>query len=607
MLVYRGTAAGAALMAFVSAAGLGAGIVGLVPVLNNILGHRQTLPELAEQINERLAAASLDVRIPASWIASLPDSQFDAVLWIVLGLGVLTILGAAANFLHEFLSLTLATRTIGDIRRAAFHRVLHFPLGVIVQGSGADMVSRILHDTQVLNRGFQMVTSKAVAQSTKGLAAFIAALVINWKLALITSASAPLLYLVIRKLGKRIRRASRASMQSQAKLMQAANEALSSFRVVKAMGAERFEIARFSKLSRDKIREQLKLRTAKALAGPLIEVISIFVLGGLALVAAKAILDGALTSTEFIAALGSLGIAGASLKPLTSVLQDIQIADAAAGRLETIMSAELEDMREHSRDRRPRLPRHARSIEFRGVTLRFPSSERAAVRDVSVFIEHGQTVAVVGPNGSGKTSLLSLLPRLYVPEAGLVLIDGVDISQVSLRSLRAQIGVVPQEPVLFRGTIAENIAYGRTAADRPSREQIQEAARRAHAHEFIMQQPHGYETVVGEQGLTLSGGQRQRLAIARAILRDPAILILDEATSMIDAESEAQIAAAISEFSRRRTCFIVAHRLSTVRNADRILVLDRGRLIDDGRHEELIERCPIYASLTAAQMVGAGA
>jgi subfamily B ATP-binding cassette protein MsbA len=222
---------------------------------------------------------------------------------------------------------------------------------------------------------------------------------------------------------------------------------------------------------------------------------------------------------------------------------------------------------------------------------------------VDLVVRHGERVAVVGPNGSGKSTLLSMVPRLFDPDEGdgAVLIDGRDIREVSIRSLRRQIGVVTQETVLFRGTIRENIAYG---ADDAGDERIIAAARRARAEEFIAAMPGGYDAMVGERGLTLSGGQRQRLAIARAILRDPAILILDEATSMIDADSEAKIAEAIADFTRGRTCLIVAHRLSTVIGADRIVVMDRGRIVDEGRHAELLARCEVYRLIARRQLVG---
>jgi ABC-type multidrug transport system fused ATPase/permease subunit len=335
------------------------------------------------------------------------------------------------------------------------------------------------------------------------------------------------------------------------------------------------------------------------LASPVVEVLSIIALGGLSLLAAKAVIDGKLAFPQFLGAIGALFAAGASLKPLTGLLNDIQGASGAAARIQELMQARPEPGHDSTL---PRLPRHHESIEFRNVTFTYPGAMRPALDRVRLKIVHGQRIAVVGPNGSGKTTLLALVPRLFDPnpDSGGIFIDGQDIRTVSVRSLRRQVGVVTQETVLFRGTIRSNIAYG---AEDFTEDKIIAAARRARAHDFIAALPQGYDTPVGEQGLTLSGGQRQRIAIARAILREPSILILDEATSMVDADSEAKIAEAIAEFSHGRTCLIVAHRLSTVINADRIIVMDAGRVVDDGVHAELMQRCPAYRLIAENQLV----
>jgi ABC-type multidrug transport system fused ATPase/permease subunit len=686
MLRYRGLVVVAVVMAALSAGSLGAGLVGITPILRNILAppasgrslqdmalqwnarqppesrlpieailtvpdkpvlpktlrglardwnqthppHEAIPEETVERLPDEPVAAAANLRqiaadlnrtslvggrIPQEWIEALPTGAFTTVVWLICGLGVLTIFGGTANFLHAFVSLTIIQRTVANIRREAFHRVLRLPLKDVVVGGTSDKVSRIVGDTAILETGFNALISKVLAQVLKGVAAFIAAMVINWKLTIAALIVAPLLYAIIRKLGKRIRRASRSALQSQAGLYGAAVEALQGLRVVKVHTTERYEAGRFHRINKDVMRQMFRVRTARALASPVVEVLSIIVLGGLSLIAVRAIQQGRLTVDSFLLTLASLAAAGASLKPLTGLLNDIQTSSGAAVRIKELLDAQPEPGHDSAL---PRLPRHRESIEFKNLTFTYPGGRVPALNQVNVRIAHGQRIAVVGPNGSGKTTLLALVPRLFDPDPagnghlpatphpapGAVLIDGQDIREYSIRSLRRQIGVVTQETVLFRGTIRANIAYG---ADDATQERIVLAAKRARAHDFIAAMPQGYDTMVGEQGLTLSGGQRQRLAIARAILREPSILILDEATSMIDADSEAKIAEALAEFSVGRTCLIVAHRLSTVIDADRIIVMDAGRIVDDGTHAELMLRCQTYRLIAENQLVKEGA
>ena len=301
----------------------------------------------------------------------------------------------------------------------------------------------------------------------------------------------------------------------------------------------------------------------------------------------------------FMMALIALGAAANSLKPLATINNQINEGRAAAARLFELLAFAAEPTGPDARHDLPLLARHDRSIVFNDVTFRYTRQPQLTLDHLSLTVEHGQTVAIVGPNGSGKTTLVSLVPRLIEPQAGHVLIDGTDIARVRLSSLRRQISVVTQQTVLFEGTIADNIAYGRRFV---SRQKVEAAAKAAFADEFIGQLPDGYDTVLSEQGEGLSGGQRQRIAIARAVLRDPAILILDEATSQIDTESERKINQALRGFRHGRTVFVIAHRLSTIIDADHIVVLDAGRIIDQGSHDQLLTRCRLYQSLTHAQL-----
>lgn len=611
MLRYRRLLLAAVLMAFISAGGLGVGLVGVVPILGTILPGTdpvtklprpsKDLPQIVSgwdaQLRNSGIGSGLGLHIPREWIDALPTGPFTAIVLMISVLGTLTVFGGIANFLHAYLSLTVVQRTITNLRREAFHKVLRLPLKQVVASGPMDVISRIVNDTTTLAGGFTAMLSKALAQLTKGVASLAVAFLVDWRMALTAVPAALVLGLLIRKLGTRIRRASRSALQSQALLYGAASEALQGLRVVKVHATERFEAGRFHRINKEVMRQLNRVRTARALASPLIDVLAIFVVGVLGLVAAKMILDGKLDPGHFLVVLAALAAAGASFKPLSGIWSDVQGSAGAAGRLVELLSLQPEPGHDSTL---PRLPRHKHSIEFRTVTFTYPNASTPSLRDIDLTVSHGETVAVVGPNGSGKTTLLALVPRLFDPQAGQILIDGRDIRDFNIRSLRRQIGVVTQETVLFRGTVRSNIAYG---AENATEERIRQAARKARADGFVSAMSDGFDTTVAEQGLSLSGGQRQRLAIARAILRDPAILILDEATSMIDADSENKIAEAIAEFSAGRTCLIVAHRLSTVLNADRIVVMDQGRIVDTGTHTELLDRCEVYRALAQHQLV----
>lgn len=605
MLRHRSLVVGTLLFSTLSAGGLAAGLMGLSPILRLILEHGKESKENLRSIAESWLSAKGDYLGPlrdvvGSIIGFLPTDPYDGIILIMLGIGVLTIFGAAANFLHQWCSLTLVTRTTAAIRLEVFRHVLHLPLGTVIRRGPAEFVSRVNKDSVELQRGFLALTSKALAQLTKGVAAFLAAIWFDWRLTLVAIVVAPPLVIVLRKFGKRIRRGTRGALLAQEDLLRASNESLQGLRAVKTSTAEREALSRFSRANRKALRDELVVRTARAISGPLVEMLAVFAILVLATIAAKQILDGTLAFERFILTLGALGIAGGAFKPLTGLINDIQAGGAPAERLLEITDLPVEGRRERSL---PNFPRHASALAFEGVSFRYGPDGPQVLREVDLTIRHGETVAIVGPNGCGKTTLLSLIPRLADPSDGRVLLDGIDLRAGNLRSLRSMIGVVTQEAVLIADTIAENIRFGLVNVPR---ERIEEAARRAHADGFITKLGQGYETPVSEMGASLSGGQRQRIAIARAILRNPAILIMDEATSQIDAESEEEINRAIREFASGRTVLIIAHRLSTVLSADRIVVMDAGRIIDCGRHAELLERCDIYRRLARTQLVGEG-
>ncbi len=586
---------GGVLFALVSAGGLGAGLASLGPVLRIILqgGDGASARELLAEYNQ-----SLDwMRIPDGLIDLVPTDPFHAVVMIMVGLAALTLIGALANFLHQFLALEITSRTVAEIRDEVFAHVMVMPLADVQARGAAELVSRINKDSMALQGGILALTSKVVAQVTKGLVAFVVAVWFDWRLTVVALVVTPVLGAVLRAIGRRIRRATRAALEAQEDLLRVSNESIQGVRAVKSSGAEAAARGRFGEANGRVLHEELRVRTARALAGPVVELLAVLVLIGLVIIASWQILDekSGLEFDTFLLTLGALGVAGGSLRPLAGLLTEIQAASAPAERLDELLAIPDEFA---PTEGAPGLAEPTRSLRFREVKFRYPGTEEDVLKGIDLEIRQGEQVAIVGPNGCGKTTLLSLVPRLHDPTAGTVEIDGVDVRGVDLASLRRRIGVVTQETVLFRGSIRENIAFGLEVSD----DRIRAAADLAHASAFIDAMPAGLDTEVAELGSSLSGGQRQRLAIARALLRDPAILIMDEATSQVDAESEDQINAAINDFSEGRTVLVIAHRLSTVLVADRIVVIDQGVVVGEGSHDDLLERCEVYARLARTQL-----
>jgi ABC-type multidrug transport system fused ATPase/permease subunit len=601
MLAYRGTLLAALAAALLSAAGLGVGLLGLVPVLQNIFGTftvngqvqpAKDLPALALALNANIGGI-----IPQAAIDALPQGRFSALLYSMIALGILTVLGATANFFHSFWSQTIAIRTVTDLRHRAFDHAVRLPAATVTTAGPTTILTNVTGDTGQLASGFIILTSKIVGQLPKGLVALGAAFFHDWRLALGAVALGIVLAAVIRKLGTKIRRAGRKGLDAGADLYRTTSEAIANLRVVKTNNAEQRSAQAFQRVVDEVVRQELRVRSARSLSSPLVEALTFVGLGVMVVIVGKAIIDQALDPSEFIGTMVALGIASASLRPLTGVYNDLQLAAAAAVRLRAFFALPQEPGRGPAL---PALPRHTTDIAFNSVTFTYPGAPAPAINNLSLTIKHGQTVAFVGPNGCGKTTLLSLLTRLHNPAAGTITIDGTDIATVNVDSLRQQFGVVTQDVVLFKGTIRWNLAYG---VPRATPEQIVAAAKQARADEFIVTKPGAYDANLGEIGSGLSGGQRQRLAIARAILRDPAILILDEATSMIDADSERKIADALAEFSKGRTCLVVAHRLSTVVHADLIVVMNAGAIEATGTHQELLQTSETYRLIAANQLI----
>jgi subfamily B ATP-binding cassette protein MsbA len=505
--------------------------------------------------------------------------------------------GLGAYF-STYLMTDIGQRVVRDIRDQLFRHILDQSAGFFSRRTSGQLMSRITND---VNQVQQAVSETIGDLLREGLSLVGFAAVLFWldyRLALVCVTSGPVVVYPLVRLGQRVRRTTRRSQEQLEHLSHITAEAFTGHRIVKAFGAEAHEEHRFKDASQQLYRTNLKVTSTLSVLPPLMEFLGGFAIVGLIWYGSRQIGSGALTLGQFTTFIFAAFMMYGPVKKLSRVNTNLQQAIAAAERIFEIL-----DTHSEVRERPEALPLRplTHGIEFRNVTFKYDDGAgKYILRDVSFGVRAGQVIAIVGLSGAGKTTLVNLIPRFYDVTGGSILIDGLDIRDVTLASLRAQIGIVTQETVLFDDTIARNIAYGSPQA---SREEIETAARAAHAHEFIVKLPSRYETRIGERGQRLSGGQRQRLAIARALLKNSPILILDEATSSLDAESEHLLQEALVNLMRNRTAFVIAHRLSTVRRADAIVALERGRVAEIGRHDELLARPgSVYAKLYALQL-----
>jgi subfamily B ATP-binding cassette protein MsbA len=499
------------------------------------------------------------------------------------------------HFGRAYLSQRFAQGLIRRLRQTMYEHLVQQSLAFHRARETGDLQSRVSNDVTVIQRALAIDLAEAASAPITIIIAVGMMLSLEWRLTLLSLACVPAISFAIAHSGERLRRLAREVQRLLGTLNAFLQERLSGVETVQLFGMEQREAANFQGINDQNYRANLRVATVVSVLTPLVELISAF--GMLVLIgfAGYLTIKGPLRLPTLLAFAYIGQRLGSKLGLLGKIWLSAQQAAAAGDRVFEVL--DLHEEVPEAPDARP-MPRITGRVTFQHVAFRYPRGEEV-LRDVNVTIEPGQVVALVGASGAGKTSLVNLIPRFYGPSSGRIEIDGVDIQTVTLHSLRAQIGIVPQEPILFSGPVRDNIAYGLPEA---TDEQIRAAARAANADGFITALSQGYDTPVGERAAKLSGGQRQRIAIARTLLRDPRVLILDEATSALDAESEALVQDALERLMEGRTTLVIAHRLSTIQRADRILVLSGGTIVEDGPHAELFQKGSVYRRLYEAQL-----
>lgn len=505
----------------------------------------------------------------------------DNVVYFVPFLFVVVfLLRSLADFASGYAFQHIGLGVTTDVRNDLYRRILQQSSRFHAEHPSGELVARVINDVALMQNAVANRLLDLFQQSFTLVALLALLLSTHFKLALISLVAAPALLYPIIRFGKGMRRTSHRSQERMADLASLMTEGVRGHRVVKAFGMEEFELGRFREATRRHLRVNLWAQMLANSAGPVVESIAVVGAAALLIYAGKSIRAGELSAPELVQFLTTLLMLYDPIRKLNKVNLILQEAMASGQRVARLMEIP-DDIQERPEARDIAAVREGIAYE----NVSFSYEERPVLRDVSISIRAGEIVALVGPSGAGKSTLVNLLPRFFDPKEGRLAIDGVDIRDLKLQSLRALIGIVTQDTVLFNDSIRNNIAYGRL--DLPL-ERVREAAAAAYADEFIMQLPQGYDTVIGESGVRLSGGQRQRLAIARALLKNAPILILDEATSHLDSQSEALVQKALYNLMQGRSTLVIAHRLSTVTRADRILVVEAGRIVEEGSHSELL-------------------
>ncbi len=523
----------------------------------------------------------------ATWLALVP-----------LLLMAVTLCKGFANYGQAYLMTYVGVRVITDIRWELFHHLMRLPLSFHLRAPSSHMLSRVINDVNWIQYSVAGVLKDLIQQGLTFVFLLGYVFTVNWRLTLLSIVVVPLAAFPVVRFGARMRRYATRGQERTADMSLVVQESLTGIRIVKGFTSEAAEDERFRTVNQGYFRTWMKSTQVSALTAPVLEAVGVVGIAGIIWYGGAQVIAGTMSVGAFFSFLTAVFLMYNPIKRVAGANNIIQQALAAAERVFAV----IDQPTEAASDRGTKVLHGVReSIEFREVAFRYPGQETLALDHISLTVRSGEALALVGSSGAGKTTLVNLIPRFFEPTSGAILVDGTDLREISLASLRQNLGIVSQETLLFDSSIRDNIAYGKPDA---SDEEIIEAARAAYADEFIRELPNGYDTMIGEKGARLSGGQRQRLAIARAILRDPPILILDEATSALDSESERKVQLALANLMKNRTTFVIAHRLSTVQHADRIAVLDRGRVVECGSHDQLMQQGGLYQRLHALQFQG---